>query len=58
MEQLTIAPQAAVKGFPPPAPSLLSLLKGEKMKEGSDFYTGCGITNFANASQTAFSAPC
>ncbi len=50
--------QAAEKGFPPPAPSLLSLPEGGRFRNEAIFRAGCGATKRWVEHQTYFSAPC
>jgi hypothetical protein len=44
--------------FAPPAPSLWSLPKGEKLKKAAIFYPGCATLTSAQAPRRLFSAPC
>jgi hypothetical protein len=49
--------QAADKGFPPPAPSLLSLPRKRRLGRKASFYAGCSIYRRLNLFDMGLSAP-
>jgi len=46
------------RNFPQPAPSLLSLPGGEKLRKAAIFYPGCGTLTSPSVPSGPFSAPC